>query len=29
LTAMADAMPMLTGEFSWQKVEIVGGLGVS
>lgn len=27
--AIAEAMPMLTGEFSGQKVEIVGGLGVS
>jgi hypothetical protein len=27
--AIAEAMPMLTGEFSGQNVEIVGGLGVS
>src|SRR5690349_24678742 len=27
--AIAEAMPMLTGEFTGQKVEVVGGLGVS
>lgn len=27
--AIAAAMPMLTGEFTGQQVEIVGGLGVS
>ncbi len=27
--AIAAALPLLTGEFSGQKVEIVGGLGVS
>jgi quinol monooxygenase YgiN len=27
--AIAEAMPLLTGEFTGQKMEVVGGLGVS